>query len=571
MCSAFNRIIFPEKGKVYLLSGLLIFYSFTNCKANDAAIVASIKDGLKKVEIVPTASKSELIKIYSQCFELEKQLKQPNEISIELHEKFGSLLNSVGSNTLSIEHNKIAMGWVQRLGEKRNGHLYFLLSSIGSAFMLQRNWDSCGYYFKKALAESFKNNDAYTRAAAMNNYGIYWQKISRIDSAIVYFNSALHYFDHSIRGDLNFKIGIQDNLAQCFLLQKKLSLARDYYLKNLKLATEIVRPFRQSQALEGLVETYLAENNFTALPPLFVQIENALDNSKNHARFMELKYLYEWQKLQYYVGINNTAESLKQQNKIKNLLEDKEFVKATQLDRSLSELMQLNIKNLRTELEIKTQLAQSESQKRRLYGWIIALGFILSIGAVTSLYTLKNRRIAQQNAAIEIANLENSLQQLKIKNQILENQKLQTELQQKQSDLTNTSVLSVHEMKLKQVLLKKLKVIVGKKEADIIPALKQYITELQLLTLPDEKNKVLLENIENVNARFFDNLKQQFPNLTKSEIELCGLIKSKLNNKEIASLKNISYESIKMAKNRLKKKLGLDADDSLSEFIQSFG
>ena len=74
---------------------------------------------------------------------------------------------------------------------------------------------------------------------------------------------------------------------------------------------------------------------------------------------------------------------------------------------------------------------------------------------------------------------------------------------------------------------------------------------------------------ENVHKDFFRNLKQQYPDLGNSELKLCALLKLNLNMKETASIMGISPESVKTARYRLRKKLGLAKDDSLTDFVMS--
>lgn len=72
---------------------------------------------------------------------------------------------------------------------------------------------------------------------------------------------------------------------------------------------------------------------------------------------------------------------------------------------------------------------------------------------------------------------------------------------------------------------------------------------------------------ENVHPTFFSNLKNQFPDLTKSEKRICAFIKNEMSLKEITSITNKSIEAIKKAKYRLKQKLGIENDDLLTDFI----
>ncbi|MBS4063831.1 MAG: response regulator transcription factor [Chitinophagaceae bacterium] len=76
------------------------------------------------------------------------------------------------------------------------------------------------------------------------------------------------------------------------------------------------------------------------------------------------------------------------------------------------------------------------------------------------------------------------------------------------------------------------------------------------------------EGIEKVNHEFFEKLNQICPDLTTGEKDLTGLIRLNFSSKEISSMRNISPSSVRMAKFRLKKKLGLDPDLELVEFIR---
>jgi DNA-binding CsgD family transcriptional regulator len=76
-------------------------------------------------------------------------------------------------------------------------------------------------------------------------------------------------------------------------------------------------------------------------------------------------------------------------------------------------------------------------------------------------------------------------------------------------------------------------------------------------------------HFENVHPHFFENLKKIKPDLTQSELRLCAYIKMNLTTKEIANLLNISDRSIQTNRYRLKRKLGLDANKSLINYIQA--
>jgi DNA-binding response OmpR family regulator len=74
---------------------------------------------------------------------------------------------------------------------------------------------------------------------------------------------------------------------------------------------------------------------------------------------------------------------------------------------------------------------------------------------------------------------------------------------------------------------------------------------------------------KNVHPRFFEKLALQFPDLTPAEIKLAAFLRLNLTTKEIASITFITPGSIKTARNRLRKKLGLPFDENLNVFLMS--
>ncbi|SEQ96726.1 tetratricopeptide repeat protein [Neolewinella agarilytica] len=69
---------------------------------------------------------------------------------------------------------------------------------------------------------------------------------------------------------------------------------------------------------------------------------------------------------------------------------------------------------------------------------------------------------------------------------------------------------------------------------------------------------------------YLQRLRMQFPHLTEAEERLFLLIKLSLNTNEIANILGISSGGVKKTRNRLRKKLPLQAEDSLENFVRSF-
>lgn len=62
-------------------------------------------------------------------------------------------------------------------------------------------------------------------------------------------------------------------------------------------------------------------------------------------------------------------------------------------------------------------------------------------------------------------------------------------------------------------------------------------------------------------------LKDKYPDLTPSDLRLCAFLRMNLASKEIAPLLGISVRGVENHRYRLRKRLNLDADSNLTEFM----
>lgn len=77
------------------------------------------------------------------------------------------------------------------------------------------------------------------------------------------------------------------------------------------------------------------------------------------------------------------------------------------------------------------------------------------------------------------------------------------------------------------------------------------------------------KHVDEVNLEFSSNLEKKYPALTPKDIVLCGLLRLNLQNKEIASIRNTSDDAVKMARYRLRKKLGLSEEEDIGAFLRT--
>ena len=92
---------------------------------------------------------------------------------------------------------------------------------------------------------------------------------------------------------------------------------------------------------------------------------------------------------------------------------------------------------------------------------------------------------------------------------------------------------------------------------------------INLFAMENTRAKIL-EKLSTQYKKFRNEFSGQYPELTSNEEKHFLLIKAGLTYKEIASIMDISINGVKIARNRLRKKLNLENETKTSEFISQF-
>lgn len=150
----------------------------------------------------------------------------------------------------------------------------------------------------------------------------------------------------------------------------------------------------------------------------------------------------------------------------------------------------------------------------------------------------------------------------------LRNDKLQAELSFKSSELASSTMAIIKKneflMAMKEMLASQ-KEQLGSRYPD-----KYYdrlIAKIDENISSQDDWKVFETNFERAHEQFMKTLKDNYHDLTPSDLRLCAFLRMNLSSKEIAPLLGISVRGVENHRYRLRKKLNLEADDSLTEFI----
>ncbi|MBK6947102.1 MAG: hypothetical protein IPH16_02600 [Haliscomenobacter sp.] len=79
-----------------------------------------------------------------------------------------------------------------------------------------------------------------------------------------------------------------------------------------------------------------------------------------------------------------------------------------------------------------------------------------------------------------------------------------------------------------------------------------------------------IQSFDQVHAHFYKRLTEEFKDLSPNDYKLCTYLRMNLTSKEIASLMNISIRSVETNRYRLRKKLGIDPNTNLNQFLMNY-
>jgi DNA-binding CsgD family transcriptional regulator len=144
----------------------------------------------------------------------------------------------------------------------------------------------------------------------------------------------------------------------------------------------------------------------------------------------------------------------------------------------------------------------------------------------------------------------------------LKEMQMQNELEYKESQLTAMAL----QMMQKNELLQELKERIEQNKPGDDSQLNKIISK----GLNHDKEWTDFNSyFESINKNFYSRLKSAYPEISPNDLRICALIKLNLSIKEMASILNISPDSVKTARYRLRKKLQLNSEDNLTDFILS--
>jgi ligand-binding sensor domain-containing protein/DNA-binding CsgD family transcriptional regulator len=148
----------------------------------------------------------------------------------------------------------------------------------------------------------------------------------------------------------------------------------------------------------------------------------------------------------------------------------------------------------------------------------------------------------------------------------LKNEKLEAEVDAKNTKLMTTAIQMAHKNDVLNKIRQKLVDLPKENGTSLRPIIRSLDQELKGEDYWNEFNVYFNQ----VDQNFVQAMLDKHPGLTQNDLRICTLTRINLNTKEMASLLNISVRGVEKSRYRLKKRLELNAEDDLTEYILGF-
>jgi len=408
-------------------------------------------------------------------------------------------------------------------------------NNLGYLFMKLENYKKAQEYYEKALLIIDENGINYNKGFLYSNLGICHKEFGENEAALKNYRLALNFYKknstqnaipilyQSIGNLYAFRLNNPDSAF--FYIEKGIELAQKYDTNSLiELYLSLGELFERQNSLQKSIDAYNKSLN------------TAVSNDDLSGQMEAHLHLSDANKaLKYFATALNHYENY-------TILKDSINTKETK-----TQISRLNEKYENDKNKLLIEQLTIQQQHDRLVQIALITGIVLLIVALLFiLYGLVQRKKRTQ-----------------MEKSILEN-----EVQFKNKELASHALMMMQKNKMLQTLYDSIKEA-AKAKANELPRILNLLKMQIKSSIKSEKDWELFKlYFEQINKSFFEKLKEINPELTQNDIRLAALIKLRFNIKEAASVLNLSPNSIKGARSRLRNKLRLESSDDLSRVIE---
>lgn len=446
-----------------------------------------------------------------------------------------NIFSRQGNNPQALEYRLSALRISEQINDKQG--MINAIIGIGGIKAGQNEYEQALETLDDALTMARAINDSVMISICLTNKGNVYQQMKHPD--------ALGYLQQAqaiVRGkNISQTINLLSTIGAIYTEQGKFSQAEESLNEALATAQKMGTQFAQGEALILLSKLYYAQKQYARA---LDYVARALDIA-NSIKYMELQKDSHQLLSQIYAATGNYKEAFVNHVSFKQLNDSIFNDKNVRQIALLESAYKHNKEKQQFEIDKANQQLKINKQRNFIFA-LITLVCIVSI----FLYQLnKSNKLKKRALQLEI-NLINS------------------ELEYSRKELTSATLKLMQNSESDDHCMQVLKKIESAPREEWLKDLRSLISYY--------KNKSVYFNWQEfetlflkVNTDFYDKLNERAPTLTLNEHKLCVFLKLSMTNKDIMQITFQSEEAIKKARLRLRKKLELDRDDSLSSFIQN--
>jgi tetratricopeptide (TPR) repeat protein/DNA-binding CsgD family transcriptional regulator len=546
---------------------------------------------------------------YTGLSDFTKALEYYNKslrIDLIMGRKFGIAcnLNNIGNiyfkkadytNALKYYYNSIQI--FEELDD--NNIAKGILMNIGDIYKdYHKNFNKALIYYNKSLEIAEKTGDKGLIAQSLCRIGTIYGFQMNLAKAFEYGFKALKTAEEV--GDKMTQFSINIYIGEIYQAQSDYSKKLEYLQKALKLANELDDKHLVSDAIGELGCLYYlmamdtlhineANKNESTKIIYFrkavMNLEECINLHKEigmcHSEMNFLKYLYAT-----YIMLGNYKKALLNYADY-HILKDSlfNFEKSKEIGNIEAnykvEKKEKELQIVKKDNQLKELIIQQDETFRSYLIVITILIILLAIGTFNRYRYKKKQNIALEEKNIQLNNANKEIDRFykeKIKLQeeahdkesqimMLTNEKLQTDLDLKRKELTALAINLVDKNEY-LIKLKEHAEQIGKaKPEEVGPMVRMIIRSININARGDEAWQVFETQFKAIHRGFIEFISSKYPSLTVTETKVCALLKINLSSKEISSLLNLSLRTVEDHRLNIRKKMGLDKDVNLNQYI----
>ncbi len=463
-----------------------------------------------------------------------------------------SALGNLGNNRLHVGKYDEAIDYFTRIAGmyKKLGNIKGMAKvygAMGNMYREMQKNDKALEYYKRSQEKFLQVNDTLSSAILMLNSAFIFIKKNQMEQAEMSLQNAYQIFKRK---------NIDLHTAQCLDGLSKIKINKKQYDKALEYNLQALKIFKKlnSQTDISLNYSYLAD------------IYTAKKDYKNAEKYLLKAYRID--SIQHiYTHLEDISNRLR---KVYSSLGNhkKAYYYADKYVMYHDSVFNIEAKKKFSELETKYETAEKQHKieqlenKRQLDKARFRILSISGTSIILLLLLVGYHIVQKRKKQKEIAEME--LEKSRIEAWSLANQ-----LELKNKQLTAHALNMMQKNKLLSALGNNITDIMKTVEGEPKLKLNRLKREVKNLLNSEKDWDTFKVYFEQVNKDFLKKLKKINPNLTNTEIRLATLLKLNMTNKEMASIFNITHQSIRNAQYRLKNKLALANETDLREFVQN--